>query len=231
MATNYYEYTFDVSNRGWKGTRYFKWTSGVYQEGTEGTNILMTLSKTANSDGTIYYSITWLNQIYRGSGGTETPYNANIFKPQMDRLDALTPLDPGSGFTNFSEEYVGLFDYINSQASSLIPTSTLYQSSITPTYMPSTQDIWILANSKSNGSLVQVTWNSARNYNSLFLNLIIGNRSQTDANPIQRTWQTWYGQSPSEYSDPYQITSELAQFDHIIAQQVSQSDLTPIFNS
>jgi len=231
-VTNYYEYPFDVSDRGWGGTRYFKWTSDIEQEGTANTNILMTLSKTTNSDGTLYYGITWLNQIYRGSGGAETLYNEYVFSPQTKRLDRLTPLDPESGLTDFIQVYNSLFSYINGQASSLIPTSTLYQAWITPTYMQNQQNIWILANSKSDGSLVQVTWNSFKNYNLLFLNLIIGNRSQTNENPIQRSWSTWYGQNPDPYGgDTERITEELAEFNHIISSQAEARDLYPIWSS
>lgn len=227
----YYIEEFNGGSGGWQGYNYYKYSRGISQGPYVDTSILMTLSKTINPNGTLYYGINWLNQVYSNMGKNEPTsglYWDQVYGPKIDKLTKLSPTDGNT----FQSTYNSLYNYIYSQASTLInsETATLYQYRPTPTYMSNSQPFWYLSNSKTNGSMLQVTWDSKQNANLMNLSLAVGSYNQAGTNPIKRSFEWYNSKSMEQMGDPYAIFPEIERFDSILKESVDPfSELIPVW--
>lgn len=229
MATSYFIEEFDKTSQGWQGYNYYKFTDGISQGRFDGTSILMTISKTINPNGTLYYGINWMNQVYNGvEDAWSGPYYENIYSSKVRKLRDLPSSD---GFT-FTSTYNAIYDYIYSQVGALInsETATLYSYTPTPTYMLTGQPFWYLSNSKSNGSMIQVTWDGRKNGNLINLSLVVGSYDQSSTNPIKKSFEWYNSKLMDTYFDPYYMFGQVERFASTLKESKDPyNDLYPIY--
>lgn len=229
--TAYYIEEFDRIGSEFQGVNYYKYTTGVSQGPYDDTSILMSLTKTTNSNGTLYYDISWLNQVYKNMGEytpTSSLYYNDVYLPQIQKLSTLNPSD---GLT-FESAYNTIYNYISSQINIITGSESpvLYYNFTPPRYMSGSQPYWYLATSKTSGSVIQVSDDSSINCNFVNISFVIGNNNLPVINPIKKYFNWFSTKNFSVQGDINEIITELQTADQNLRPQISPNvDLSPIW--
>jgi len=232
--TTYYYKDFNARGSDFQGQQYFKITEDIEVRGLdEPTQLIMVLNKTSNPDNTVFYSIRWSWSTYVTTDRNLQPQNGGYFnkwqkvKNQITRAEEIR--EDGLGI--FFENYKSLYEAIYNTADVIKPYSTLYKTKQTrppfATNQLTEQHFYYFSNSKTNGSLVTVSWDSSRNCNMMGLSLVTGNKDQSAKNPIKAAYTLW---NSSEYAQNYgNIFDELYYFNIYNKKQAEGENLSPFW--
>lgn len=231
MATYYTQRDYSASGRGIAGTVCYKWTDGVMQvvagEGREvDTTLLMSVGKSQNTDGTLSYYITWLNQMYEGCEfQKDNMYYYDTYLPNISKAQGAG----GTSRLNFENMFYSVKSYIYSQITSLInngATAYSYASNPPKLFFPTERNY--LTNSKSGGTTVQIISNNKSNKNTITLSLTIGNIYQANMSPTKRFYQ-WFNSTDLPTFDPNYMYTDYDRFMQYAEPQVQAEELYPIW--